>query len=284
MKSKAVINRYIKQHLLLRKEESIQETYEEIKEGALLKGHNFWIMFFAMIIACVGLTTNNNTALIGAMLISPLMGPIIGFSFGLTINDHHLKKYSFRNWLSMTLISLIASTLFFLISPFYHYNNAIDSFTSANLFDIMLAFFGGLAGFIGIIKKEGTKVIAGVAVATSCMPPLCTTGFGIANGNWEVALGGFYYYLINCLFIGLATFILGRFSKFHLAFNNNGTMKKTANWLWTIFIVAMIVPSLYLIYKKYNEEYNVPPSINNNNERIIQLEEKVKKLEQLLQK
>ncbi len=278
------ISRFIRQQLSLKREETALETYDEIKEGAILKGYNLWILFFAMIIACIGLNINSVGATIGAMLISPLMGPIIGLAFSLAINDAFLKKNSLRNWVIMTVISLIASTLYFLISPFYHKNQTIDSFTAATLFDILLAFFGGLAGFIGIIKKEGTKVIAGVAVATACMPPLCTAGYGLATANFTLALGGFYFYLINCLFIGLATFLLSRFTGYHIDFNCKTTFKKTTNWLWAIFIVLMIMPSVYLVYKKYKEEYNAPPTAITNSDRIEKLEQRVKYLDSIVNK
>ncbi len=204
MTNTSVWKRYLTKKFALIKEEAIQDTYTEIKDAAILNGYNLWIMAFAMLIACIGLNVDSTSAVIDAMLKSPLMGPIIGLAFGMAINDVPLKQYSLANWLVMTIICLIASTVYFLISPFDHSTNAVASFTKASIFDILIAFFGGMAGFIGIIKKEGTKVLAGVAVATACMPPLCTAGFGLAQGNWVVALGGLYFYLIICLFIGLA--------------------------------------------------------------------------------
>ncbi len=270
------------QNLKLKKEESVETTYEEIKEGAYFKGYNLWILFFAMFIACIGLNTNSTSAVIGAMLISPLMGPIVGFSFGLAINDFGLKKKSLNNWFLMTIISLLASTIFFLISPFDNNTEAIKSFTKASIFDILLAFFGGLAGFIGIIKKEGTKVIAGVAVATACMPPLCTAGFGIAHNDFTIFFGGMYFYLINCLFIGLATFVLARANGYHISFRYTTTLNKTANILWSIFIFLMIIPGTYIAYKKYKEEYSNPTSINTDLDKIKLLEIKVQQLDSIL--
>jgi len=200
-------------------EESEQETYDEIIDGVRLKGHNFWILGFAMIIACIGLNMDSASAVIGAMLISPLMGPILGFAFGLSIKDHRLKRIALFNWLCMTVICLIASTLFFLLTPFDFNTTQLSAFKKATIFDILLAFFGGLTGFIGIIKRDGTKIISGVAVATACMPPLCTVGYGIAHLDWSWTLGGLYFYLINCLFIGWSTFLLARFTRLHLRMN-----------------------------------------------------------------
>jgi uncharacterized hydrophobic protein (TIGR00271 family) len=280
MKRLPVIKRFVKAQLRLEKEEMESETVAEIKEGAHFSGHNLWILGFAMVIACIGLNTDSISAVIGAMLISPLMGPIVGFAFGLAINDSELKKKSIRNWVWMTAISLAASILFFLISPFDNNTATLSSFKKASIFDILLAFFGGMAGFIGIIKKEGIKVIAGVAVATACMPPLCTAGFGIAHLNYSFFIGGLYFYLINCLFIGLATFLLTRFTGYHL---NKAAprFKQTANWLWVLFIIAMMAPAAYIAYKKWNEEHAREKTITDK-QRIEVLEKKVQHLDSLL--
>lgn len=283
MKRLAVLLRFVRSKFYLNKEENESETIAEIKEGAYFSGHNLWILGFAMVIACIGLNTDSISAVIGAMLISPLMGPIVGFAFALAVNDAGLKNKSIRNWLLMTLISLLASALFFLISPFDNNTTALSSFQKASIFDVLLAFFGGMAGFIGIIKKEGIKVIAGVAVATACMPPLCTAGFGIAHLDFQFFIGGLYFYLINCLFIGLATFLLTRFTGYHIN-KEIPRFRQTANWLWTLFIVAMIVPAAYIAYKKWNEEHTKERSITvTDKQRIEALEKKVLYLDSLLQ-
>ncbi len=283
MKRLAVLLRFVRSKFYLNKEEYESETIAEIKEGAYFSGHNLWILGFAMVIACIGLNTDSISAVIGAMLISPLMGPIVGFAFALAVNDAGLKNKSIRNWLWMTIISLLASAFFFLISPFDNNTTALSSFQKASIFDVLLAFFGGMAGFIGIIKKEGIKVIAGVAVATACMPPLCTAGFGIAHLDFQFFIGGLYFYLINCLFIGLATFLLTRFTGYHIN-KEIPRFRQTANWLWTLFIVAMIVPAAYIAYKKWNEEHTKERSIMvTDKQRIEALEKKVLYLDSLLQ-
>jgi uncharacterized hydrophobic protein (TIGR00271 family) len=241
MKKIDVIKRYVRAQFALAREEEAAETYAEIMEGARLKGYNLWILGFAMIIACIGLNVDSTSAVIGAMLISPLMWPIVALGFGMAINNRDFKTQGIQNWLMMTLTSLLASVLFFLISPFDNNTNTLLSFQKATIFDILLAFFGGMAGFIGIIKREGTKVIAGVAVATACMPPLCTAGYGIAHLDYHFFIGGLYFYLINCLFIGLATFLTARFTGYH----KNCSLEKpqkTTLWLWYVFIVLMILP------------------------------------------
>lgn len=275
------MNRRLKTLISLTPEEEEQETYFEILEGTELKGYNFWILGFAMVIACIGLNIDSTSAIIGAMLISPLMGPIIGFSFGLAINDKTLKISSIRNWFYMTLISLASSVLYFIFSPFDFDTQQLSSFKNATIFDIFLAFFGGLAGFIGIVKKEGTKIMAGVAVATACMPPLCTAGFGIAHLNLEYTLGGIYFYLVNCLFIGLATFLAARFSKFHIRFNAIQQQQKLSKWLWILFIFCMTAPGLYLGFNKWRVQKNII-SKKSDTERISDLEKKINSLDSLL--
>lgn len=269
------------QTLRLTKEESITDTYNEIKEGTILNSYNIWIMVFAMLIACIGLNTNNTSAVIGAMLISPLMGPIVGFGFGLAMNSTTLKKLGVINWCIMTGVCLIASSIYFFLTPFQQSTNTVDGFTRATIFDILIALFGGMAGFIGIIKREGTKVIAGVAVATACMPPLCTAGFGIAHGNVVIALGGFYFYIINCLFIGLATFLLSRITGFHKRYTGSTTFTKTTKGLWLLFIIAMLVPASILVYKKYKTEKNGLVTITNE-QQLLQLQQKVQQLDSAL--
>ena len=282
MKETPVLRRFLKTRFNLMKEETEHETFSEIVEGSSFKGYNLWILGFAMVIACIGLNTDSTSAVIGAMLISPLMGPIVGFAFGLAINNRQLKTKAIRNWFWMTVISLAASVLFFLISPFDNNTAVLNSFTKATIFDILLAFFGGLAGFIGIIKKEGTKVIAGVAVATACMPPLCTAGYGLAHNNFEVFAGGIYFYFINCLFIGLATFFLARFTGYHE--NKNATpFNRSANLIWGLFIIAMIVPGAYIAYNKWKQEHSKEKIISDK-ERLDLLEKKVLELEGKLHK
>jgi uncharacterized hydrophobic protein (TIGR00271 family) len=282
MKNWAIIKRYLRSQLLFKREEEFAETYAEVSSGAHFSGFNLWILGFAMVIACIGLNTDSISAVIGAMLISPLMGPIVGFSFGLSLNDAMLKRKSIRNWFWMTLISLVASTLFFLISPFDNDTVALASFKKATIFDILLAFFGGMAGFIGTVKKEGTKVIAGVAVATACMPPLCTAGFGIAHGEASFFIGGLYFYLINCLFIGLATFVLSRMAGYHLPNVKTSTRIQVRHWLWTMFIISMLVPGVWIAWQKWKEQHTPSAKKITDSERILQLEKQVHGLDSMV--
>lgn len=278
MESIHVFLRYLRRLFFFMKEEENTVTYEEIKEGVYFRGYNLWILSFAMIIACIGLNTNSISAIIGAMLISPLMGPIIGMAFGMAIDDGGLRRSGFQNWLLMTVVSLLSATVYFLLSPFDNNTELISSFQKATIFDISLAFFGGMAGFIGIIKKEGTKILAGVAIATACMPPLCTASYGIAHLDVGYFLGGLYFYLINCMFIGLATFLLARYFGYRHSHTKIGTMTKA---MWYVLIVLMLLPGSYIAYQKWHEQKGQIQMISDKT-RIEILEKKVAEMDSLL--
>ena len=241
--------------LSLPKEEEEKQTYAEIEEGVYFRGHNLWLLVLSMGIACVGLNINSPAAVIGAMLISPLMGPIVGLAFGLSISDKNLVKLSVWNWAIMVGTGLLASTIYFLISPFHSETSQLSAFKEATIFDCLLALFGGFAWFLGITRKEAIKVIAGVAVATACIPPLCTAGYGLANFNWDYFFGGLYFYLINCVFIGIGTWILSiilGYQKYYL--EKSQKMNKSASVLVTLLSILVLLPSLFFTIKKWNEE------------------------------
>lgn len=245
----------IKRKLSLPKEESEEFTFREIEDGIYFQGHNLWLLVLSMLIACIGLNINSSAAVIGAMLISPLMGPIVGIAFGLSIGNKRLLKLGVYNWILMIAVALISSTLYFLISPFHAETSQLEGFKNATVFDCFLALFGGFAWFLGIIRKEAIKVIAGVAVSTACIPPLCTAGFGIATGNWDYFVGGFYFYVINCFFIGVGTWILSiilGYQKYYLAQNRKNN--KTTSVLISIFSVIILIPSILLTKKKWDNE------------------------------
>jgi len=239
----------------LPKEEEEDFTFHEIEEGIYFRGHNLWLLVISMGIACVGLNINSPAAVIGAMLISPLMGPIVGVAFGFSIGNRHLIRLGAVNWLLMIVVALSSSTLYFFITPFHSETAQLESFKTATIFDCVLAILGGFAWFLGIVRKEAIKVIAGVAVSTACIPPLCTAGFGIANGNWEYFWGGFYFYLINCFFIGVGTWILSivlGYQKYYLQ-KNRVKNRKTSLFISAISAIILI-PSILLTKKKWDKE------------------------------
>ena len=222
------------------------ETIESIRKGIEFKGTNLWVLIFATFVASLGLNTNSTAVIIGAMLISPLMGPIMGFGLGLGISDFDLIKRSFRNFATATVFSVITSTLFFLISPISEAQSELLARTQPTVYDVLIAFFGGLAGIVASSTKSKGNVIPGVAIATALMPPLCTAGYGLASGNLIYFLGAFYLYFINSVFISLATFIGVRVMHFQRKeFVDKNREKKVRKYIVLIAILTMC-PAVYL--------------------------------------
>lgn len=239
----------------LPKEEEEDFTFTEIEEGIYFRGHNLWLLVISMGIACIGLNINSPAAVIGAMLISPLMGPIVGAAFGFSIGNRHLMRLGIVNWALMIVVALCSSALYFFITPFHSETAQLESFKTATIFDCFLALLGGFAWFLGIVRKEAIKVIAGVAVSTACIPPLCTAGYGIANGNWEYFWGGFYFYLINCFFIAVGTWILSivlGYQKYYL--QKNKIRNKKMSLFISLISALILIPSILLTKKKWDRE------------------------------
>jgi uncharacterized hydrophobic protein (TIGR00271 family) len=202
-------------------------------------------MAFAIFIACIGLNINSKAAVIGAMIISPLMGPIFGIGFSLGTSNTTLLKLSLRNVFRIVIISILCSTLYYLLSPYHIATDELLSFSKPTIFDIFLAFIGGMAGMIAISRHDGNRVLVGIAVATACIPPLCTAGFGIATLQWEYILGGLYTYFINALFICLGCYMITRYLKFAKFSESN---IKHINSYFGILAFIAIIPALYLAY------------------------------------
>ena len=226
------------------------ETIESIKKGVEFKGTNLWVLIFATFVASLGLNTNSTAVIIGAMLISPLMGPIMGFGLGLGISDFDLIKRSFRNFATATVFSVITSTLFFLISPISEAQSELLARTQPTVYDVLIAFFGGLAG----TKSKG-NVIPGVAIATALMPPLCTAGFGLASGNLYYFFGAFYLYFINTVFISLATYMVVRLLKYPKKVFLDKQREKIVTRYVGVIVFFTIVPSLFLSYNLIRTSY-----------------------------
>lgn len=241
---------FLTRHFDLRQEkEDEEETIESLKKGVEFRGTNLWVLIFAIFLASLGLNTNSTAVIIGAMLISPLMGPIMGFGLGLGIADFDLVKRSLRNYLTATLFSVVTATIYFLISPISEAQSELLARTSPTIYDVLIAFFGGLAGIVAGSTKSKGNVIPGVAIATALMPPLCTAGFGLATGNLSYFLGAFYLYFINTVFISLSTYIVVRVLKYP---NKEFLDKKRAMVVrryMMIIVTCTIIPSLYLTYR-----------------------------------
>jgi len=190
--------------------EDTQLIHESIESAIVFRGTNFWILIFAIFIASVGLNMNSPAVVIGAMLISPLMGPINGVGYSVATYNFDLFKRSLKNYGFAVLGGLAASTLYFLISPIHAEHSELLSRTSPTIYDVFIAMFGGLAGIVAICSKNKGNVIPGVAIATALMPPLCTAGFGLAEGNMNYFLGAMYLFLINSVFIALSAMLVSQ--------------------------------------------------------------------------
>ena len=226
-----------------------------IRNNIAFRGPNVFILACAIIIASVGLNVNSIPVIIGAMLISPVMGPILGFAFGLGTNDISLVKESLKNYLVMVLISILASTLFFTLSPL-HLENPTELLarTRPSIYDVLIALFGGFAGILETCRKEKGTVISGVAIATALMPPLCTVGYGISMLKLSYILGALYLFLINSIFIALATFAAVKYLRFPSA-EGAGSSRQMPSKAVAAILLLIIVPSIYsavLIVKESN--------------------------------
>lgn len=255
-KQKYLIKGFIEKYLDLNKnKEDEQLTVETIRNGVEFKGANLWILIFATFIASLGLNVNSTAVIIGAMLISPLMGPIMGVGLAIGQNDFELLKRSLKNYLVATLFSVITATLYFSFTPLNEVQSELLARTSPTIYDVFIALFGGMAGIVALSTKEKGNVIPGVAIATALMPPLCTAGFGLATGNLLYFLGAFYLYFINSVFISLATVIGVRVMHFQLkAFVDKEREKMVKRYIVLIALGTMI-PAVYLTYGIVKETF-----------------------------
>lgn len=242
------------------------ETIAAIEDGVSFEGAKLWILALAIFVASLGLNTNSTAVIIGAMLISPLMGPIIGMGLGVGVYDFTLLKRAFRNYLVATVLSVITATVYFLLTPIDEAQSELLARTSPTIYDVGIAICGGLAGIIALSSKSQRtgNVIPGVAIATALMPPLCTVGFSLATANWYYAAGALYLYLINSIFIALSTFVGVAFIlRFHKQTILDTQRKKRVHRYITSIAVLTIVPSLFItarivqktIYEKRVNEF-----------------------------
>lgn len=224
------------------------ETIEDIKKNVEFKGANLWILIFAIFVASIGLNVNSTAVVIGAMLISPLMGPIMGIGLAAGINDFELLKRSLRSLGTAVFIAILTSTIYFYFTPLDDAQSELLARTEPTIWDVLIALFGGLAGIIAGSRKEKSNAIPGVAIATALMPPLCTAGYGLATLNLYYFIGAFYLFCINSVFISLSTYLIVRFMKFpKKEFMDHKKEKRVQTYI-TIFTIITIVPSIYLAY------------------------------------
>ncbi len=234
--------------------ENQDSVYEEIKKGIIFKGTNLWILIFAIIIASVGLNMNSTAVIIGAMLISPLMGPINGIGYSIATYDFDLLRKSIKNFSFAIIASLVASTTYFALSPISTAHSEILARTSPTIYDVLIALFGGLAGIVAISSKQKGNVIPGVAIATALMPPLCTAGYGLATGQFKFFFGAFYLFTINTIFIAIASVWISQLLKFPIRSIIDNRRKKKIERITNLVIIVVLLPSIYFGYNLVKKE------------------------------
>lgn len=234
--------------------ENQDSVYEEIKKGIVFKGTNLWILIFAIIVASVGLNMNSTAVIIGAMLISPLMGPINGMGYSIATYDFDLFRKSVKNFSFAILASLVASTLYFVLSPVSTAHSELLARTSPTIYDVLIALFGGLAGIVAISSKQKGNVIPGVAIATALMPPLCTAGYGLATRQFDFFFGAFYLFTINTIFIAIASVWISQILKFPIRTIVDEGKKKRIDRSITLVITIVLLPSIFFGYKLVKQE------------------------------
>jgi|TARA_B110000858_G_scaffold125365_1_gene142867 uncharacterized hydrophobic protein (TIGR00271 family) len=249
-----------------------EATIEAIKADISFKGATAWILIFAVFVASIGLNANSTAVVIGAMLISPLMGPILGIGMSFALNDINTFKKSLMNLGTMIGLSLFASFLFFYFFPLSEDNSELLGRVSPDIRDVLIAFFGGLALMVARTKK-GTiaSVIFGVAIATALMPPLCTAGYGLAKGNFSYFIGAMYLFMINTIFIALATFLVMKLLGFPMYKYANVAKRKRYSTIATIVGIAVMIPAIFTFITVFKEN-QVKTQVNNfvkNEVRII---------------
>lgn len=236
---------YLKTLVSFSSEIDYDHASTSIRKNIAFRGTNVFILACAIIIASVGLNVNSIPVIIGAMLVSPVMGPILGFGLGLGTEDNKLVKDSLKNFGVMVVISILASSVFFLLSPLSLANpSELLARTNPTIYDVLIALFGGLAGIIETSRKDKGSVITGVAIATALMPPLCTVGYGLSIWNWHFIGGALYLFLINSIFISMATFLAVKSFRFPIVESTDEFHRHLPRkWLYVILIIV-IVPSI----------------------------------------
>lgn len=219
---------------------------EQISDGVTFRGANLWVLIFAIFIACLGLNLNSTAVIIGAMLISPLMGPIIGMGLAVGRADLELLKRSLTNYGVSTVISVLTAALYFQLTPLTEAQSELLARTSPTLYDVLIALFGGAAGILALSTGGKGNVIPGVAIATALMPPLCTAGYGLAMGEWSFFFGACYLFFINTVFIALATYLGVRLLQFKPKQFVDKARLAVVNRYITVIVVVTMLPAVYM--------------------------------------
>jgi uncharacterized hydrophobic protein (TIGR00271 family) len=234
---------------------SAAEIDAALRAGARPAGTNLWVLFFAILIASVGLNVNSTAVIIGAMLISPLMGPIVGMGYGAAIADAPLMRSSALTLLGFAAVSLVTSMLYFTVSPLDEPGSELMARTTPTLWDVLIAAFGGAAGMVAATRRSFTNIAPGVAIATALMPPLCTVGFGLAHQRWDIAGGAAFLFLINSVFIAAATLLIGKLLRLPKIAELDAAAVQLHRWVIGVVLMAVLIPSAWFGYAFAQQEY-----------------------------
>lgn len=249
LRRKSIIRSFFREYFDLKKDKDNElEAVDSIRKGVEFKGANLWILILAIFMASLGLNVNSTAVIIGAMLISPLMGPIMGIGLSVGLNDFELMKRSFKSYSLTTLFSITTATVYFLITPLSEAQSELLARTSPTIYDVFIALLGGLAGLIALSSKGKGNVIPGVAIATALMPPLCTAGFGFASGNIHYFLGAFYLYFINSVFISFGTYLGVRTMHFRQKEFVDKNREQFVRRSIVFVVLLTLLPAVYLTY------------------------------------
>lgn len=254
IKVNELINRLLSLLRLTHEAEDHQLIHDTIEKGIVFRGTNLWILVFAILIASVGLNMNSTAVVIGAMLISPLMGPINGIGYSVATYNFDLLRRALNNFGFAASAALVTSTLYFMLTPIRTEQAELLARTSPTIYDVLIAMFGGLAGIVAISSKNKGNVIPGVAIATALMPPLCTAGYGLSIGNWAYFFGAIYLFLINSVFIALSSMLVSQLLKLPRKSNLLSSQIKNKNIAVGVVIALTVLPSFYLGYTLVKKE------------------------------
>jgi uncharacterized hydrophobic protein (TIGR00271 family) len=235
--------------------DNFESIHETIEKEIVFKGTNLWILVFAILVASVGLNMNSTAVIIGAMLISPLMGPINGIGYSIATYDYFLFRQALKNFSFAVLAGLIASTAYFAVSPISTAHSELLARTSPTIYDVLIAFFGGMAGIVAITSKKKGNVIPGVAIATALMPPLCTAGYGLATAQFNYFFGALYLFTINTVFIALSALLISQILKLPIRGTIAENQKRRINQMISFVLAMVLIPSIYFGYNLVQKEH-----------------------------
>ena len=257
--------KYLRYFNMMDEREDFEAIHQEVEKGIVFKGTNLWILICAILVASVGLNMNSTAVIIGAMLISPLMGPINGMGYSLATYDFDLFKKSVKNLTFAILVSLLTSALYFFISPVSSAHSELLARTSPTIYDVFIALFGGVAGMLALSSKLKGNVIPGVAIATALMPPICTAGYGLATLQFSFFFGALYLFTINTVFIAVGSLVVSQVLKFPIRNVVDKVRSKKINRYITASLLVTTIPSVYFGYQLVQNE-----NFSNNAKRLVE--------------